>query len=440
MSYPERQRDGTDRRASSAAAQDASTTPVSPGTGDDHRVHPSAFRLRGRVVSDGVDLHDGAVVVVDGSIAYAGPQASMPGPWSELPPPDGWRPGLTILPGLVDIHCHGAAGGEFGADGAPAAAAHHLAHGTTTLVASIASRRPDDLVRAVRECSALVAGGVLAGLHLEGPFLSLARRGAQNPDALRDVEPALVATAADAAERHGGAILHMTYAPERDPEGVLPALLAEHGAVADVGHTDADAAAVARALDAIRHVAPRGGRPLLTHLFNAMPPLHHRSPGPVAAGLGAAGRGDAVVELVGDGVHLAPETVRMVFDVVGPRAVALVTDAMAACGMPDGRYHLGGLDVTVADGIARLTDGGAIAGGTRTLLEVVRWTVREAGVPLADAVLAATATPAAALALPAGTLRPGARGDVLVTDPELEPVLVIRAGRPMAPHEEEDRA
>jgi len=405
-----------------------------PMPGHDRPVPPTALRLPGRLVADGRDLPDAVVVVDAGTVAYAGPAAELPPHLAAVPTPPGWRAGLTVLPGLVDVHCHGAAGGEFGAglEDGRRAAAYHLRHGTTTLVGSIASRIPDDLLRAVTEVAGLAAEGTLAGAHLEGPFLSHARRGAQNPAALSDVDPALVRAAAEAAERAGGPVLHLTYAPERDPDAVLPALLARHGIVADVGHTDADDGVVAAALDAIRRVAPRGGRPLVTHLFNGMPGLHHRCPGPVAAALAAAGRGEAVVELVADGVHLAPGTVRMAFDTVGPRAIALITDAMAATGMPDGRYLLSRLDVTVTDRIARLTDGGSIAGGTCTLLEVLRWTVHEAGIPLADAVLAATATPAAALALPAGSLRAGSPADVLVTTEDLRPFLVIRAGTPVA--------
>lgn len=398
-------------------------------------MHSRSFQVPARLVSEGRDLRDGALVVDGDEIAYAGPRQEMPARWRALPTPRGWRPGLTVIPGLVDIHCHGAAGGEFGAgtDAARVAAAHHLAHGTTTLVASVASRTPEDLLRAVGECAGLAAEGVVAGVHLEGPFISAARRGAHNPAALRESDPVLLDTVAEAAVRAGGSILHMTYAPERDPDGVVPGLLAEHGAIAAVGHTDADAATADAALARIREVAPRGGRPLVTHLFNAMPPLHHRSPGPVAAAISAAARGQAVVELIGDGAHLARETVRMVFDTVGPGGIALVSDAMAACGMPDGRYRLGGIGVAVRGGVARVVDGGAMAGGTSTLLDVLRWTVTEAGVSLTDAVEAATATPADALALPAGRLRPGDRPDVVALDRDLHPVLVLQAGRDVAP-------
>jgi N-acetylglucosamine-6-phosphate deacetylase len=221
----------------------------------------------------------------------------------------------------------------------------------------------------------------------------------------------------------------MTYAPERRGADRLPALLGGHGVLPALGHTDCDAATAWASLRSVLEAAPRGGRPLVTHVFNGMPPLHHRAPGPVAACLAQAARGEAVLEVIGDGVHLAAETVRMLFDLVGPQAVCLVTDAMAASGMPDGGYTLGGREVTVADRTARLADGGSIAGGVATLLDVVRWCVRDVGVPFADAVVAASRTPADVMGwTDVGALEAGRRADLLVVDDVLEPVRVLRAG------------
>jgi N-acetylglucosamine-6-phosphate deacetylase len=160
-----------------------------------------------------------------------------------------------------------------------------------------------------------------------------------------------------------------------------------------------------------------------------MPPLHHRSPGPVAAALGSAARAEAVLEVVGDSVHLAAETVRMLFETVGPDSLALITDAMAASGMPEGRYRLGGREVVVEGRTARLADGGAIAGGVATLIDVVRWCVTEVGVPLLDAVNAASRTPAVVMGWgDVGALEPGRRADLLVVDDGYEPVRVLRSG------------
>ena len=172
-------------------------------------------------------------------------------------------------------------------------------------------------------------------------------------------------------------------------------------------------------------------RPTATHLFNGMRPLHHRDPGPVAALLAAAAAlGDAVVELVGDGVHLRPETVRAVSDLAaGADGVILVTDAMAAAGMPDGAYRLGTADVVVDGGVARLASDGAIAGGTAHLLDVLRHTVA-AGVDLVTAVRMASVVPADVLGRDdVGRLEPGARADLLLVDDAFAPLEVLRDGR-----------
>jgi N-acetylglucosamine-6-phosphate deacetylase len=393
----------------------------------------AAFTLTGRVVAPEGTADDGVVVVEGDRILWAGPLSELPEPFVGITPPDGWVAGHTLLPGLVDTHCHGGAGGEFGADdaGARTAMEHHHRSGSTTVVGSLVSNTRSELLAGVTACARLVATGELAGIHLEGPFLSLARRGAQNPAVLTDVDATLVEALVQAATDAGaeGALLQMTYAPERVGGIELPRLLSSLGIVPALGHTDSDVDTAWHSLRLGRELAPRGGRPLVTHVFNGMPPLHHRSPGPVAACLGQAARGDAVLEVVGDGVHLAAGTVRMLFEVVGPAGIDLITDSMAASGMPDGSYTLGGQEVAVADGTARLVELGSIAGGVATLLDVVRWCVHEVGVPLRDAVFAASTTPARTLDLvDVGRLAPGAHADVLVVDDALALVRVMRRG------------
>jgi N-acetylglucosamine-6-phosphate deacetylase len=374
--------------------------------------------LRGRLVTGGSVVDDGVVSVVGDRVVYAGPAAGWGG---ELPAP---APERLLLPGLVDVHCHGAAGHGFpdaDVDGVLAAAASHRRHGTTTLVASLVSAPAAVLCERLALLAPLVHAGELAGVHLEGPFLAPARCGAQDPAALVPGDPALLTELLAS-----GAVVSMTLAPETAHAHQLVAVLRAHGVLPSFGHTDASAGLTTAALRS----AASTGRVSATHLFNAMPPMLSRAPGPVAACLAAAARGELVLELVADGVHLAPETVAMVFDLVGPAQVALVSDAMAAAGMPDGRYRLGALPVEVVGGTARLTTGsGAIAGGTARLVDVVRQTVA-AGVPLADAVLAATQTPALLLGrTDVGRLAPGSRADVLITDRELAPTAVLRAGR-----------
>jgi N-acetylglucosamine-6-phosphate deacetylase len=376
--------------------------------------------LRGRLVTGGSVVDDGVVAVVGDRVAYAGPAAGWDG---ELPPP---APDRLLLPGLVDVHCHGAAGHGFpddDVDGVLSAVAHHREHGTTTLVASLVSAPAAVLRERLALLAPLVQAGELAGVHLEGPFLSAVRCGAQDPAALVPGDPVLLEELLSA-----GPVVSMTLAPETAHAAELVAVLRAHGVLPSFGHTDADAGATSAAIRA----AAATGRVSATHLFNGMPPMLSRAPGPVAACLAAAARGELVLELIGDGVHLAPETVATVFDLVGPEQIALVTDAMAAAGMADGRYRLGALPVEVSGGVARLVTGngpGAIAGGTARLIDVVRLAVA-AGVPLADAVLAATGTPARLLGREdVGCLAAGVRADVLVTDPELAPTAVLRAGR-----------
>ncbi|EAQ00970.1 n-acetylglucosamine-6-phosphate deacetylase [Janibacter sp. HTCC2649] len=312
--------------------------------------------------------------------------------------------GMSNATGLVDLHCHGALGHEFGRDtaGSAEAAAHHRAAGVETLVASLVSGRADTLIGQVATLAPLVASGQLAGIHLEGPFLSEERRGAHDPSVLTDPDLALVeslvATVTEAGAPH--ALVQWTFAPERTGSGELVAALARHGILPAVGHTDASADVVSRTLASVADACGRA--PLVTHLFNGMPPFHHRAGGPVAAALASAGRGECVVELIADGVHLSADVVRMVFETVGPQQIALVSDAMAATGLGDGAYAIGTLEVEVANGVARLADGGSgrgsIAGSTSTLADCVRWAIDVAGLPEADVLTAATTTPASILA------------------------------------------
>ncbi|QCB95392.1 N-acetylglucosamine-6-phosphate deacetylase [Cellulomonas shaoxiangyii] len=395
--------------------------------------------LRGRVVTPAGVLDDGAVLVDGATIAWVGPADATPG--GPPAPPGG--PVRTLLPGLVDLHCHGGGGAGFpdalDADDVLRAAEEHLRHGTTSLVASLVTAPRDVLVARTALLADAVDAGVLAGIHLEGPFLSAARRGAQSPADMLPGDPDLVREIAAAARGH---LVTMTVAPEvpgvADGTDDVVAALVAVGAVPSVGHTDASAevteSAVERVFDLLAATpGARSVRPTATHLFNGMRPLHHRDPGPVAACLAAAAGGRLVVELVADGTHLDPVTVRTVLELVGADAVALVTDAMAAAGMPDGEYRLGPLAVRVVDGVARTVDGDgtpdAIAGGVAHLIDVVRHVVA-AGVPLVDAVRAAATTPATVLGRDdVGALVAGRRADLVVATHDLRPVAVARAGR-----------
>ena len=227
--------------------------------------------LRGDLVASGHRLDDALVLVADGRIAWVGPATSWPGD-DDLPDPS---PGRLILPGLVDVHCHGGAGHGFpeaDAAGMRDASDHHLRHGTTALLGSLVSAPADRLAERVRALLPLVASGHLAGIHLEGPFLSAARCGAQDPRSIVPGDPALLHRLIETGE---GTIRSVTLAPETPRLTELLDVLAAADVTPSFGHTDASAAGTRAAIAAV------GGRRLgATHLFNGMPPLHSRAPGP----------------------------------------------------------------------------------------------------------------------------------------------------------------
>ncbi|WP_280319551.1 N-acetylglucosamine-6-phosphate deacetylase [Nocardia wallacei] len=377
------------------------------------------MHVRGRVVSGAGVLDDGVVSVRGGRIEAVRSYSEWAGAEPDCAPLEFAG---TIVPGLVDIHNHGGFGHRFDtvdAAEARAAAEFHQRQGSTSVVASVVTGAPDDMVAQTATLRALADDGVLAGIHVEGPFLSEARCGAQDPRFLTDPDPALIERLLAAA---GGQLRVMTLAPERRGFDGAARLLAAHGVVVALGHSDANYAEFRGAL------APGGPGTLVTHLANGMPPLHHRAPGPAAAALVAAAERYAIVELIGDGVHIESGFAALTF-AAAPGRVALVTDAMQAAGLPDGEYRLGPQPVRVTGGVARVASG-AIAGGTATLLQCLRWAVRECGVPLLDAVRAATSTPAAAAGLAdVGDLRPGLAADAVVLDEDQGLRRVLRHGQ-----------
>ncbi|MFI1917311.1 N-acetylglucosamine-6-phosphate deacetylase [Nocardia sp. NPDC020380] len=374
--------------------------------------------LRGRVITASGVRADAVVTVRGERIVAVRDFAEWTAPPEHSPPEFAG----TVLPGLVDIHNHGGLGHRFDTTDAAealAAAEFHHSQGSTSVIASIVTTAPAEMLRQTATLRELAARGTIAGIHAEGPFLSEGRCGAHDPAYLRDPDPALIEQLLNAAD---GYLRVMTLAPERPGFDSAATLLTEHGVIVAAGHTDAGFTDFRAAL------APAGHATLVTHLANGMPPLHHRSPGPVAAALLAAAQQHAFLELIGDGVHVDPGFAALVF-ATAPGRVALVTDAMQAAGMPDGRYRLGPREVVVTNGVARVHSG-SIAGGTATLLHCLRWAVRECAVPLPDAIAAATTIPAAALRLPdVGDLRPGMYADALVLDDDLNLRRVLRRGR-----------
>jgi N-acetylglucosamine-6-phosphate deacetylase len=284
------------------------------------------------------------------------------------------------------------------------------------MLASLVSAPHHELVRQVGMLAELVDDGLLGGIHLEGPWLAPGQRGAHAPDALRDPHPEEIEELLRAGR---GTVRMVTLAPERP--GGLDAVrqLAAAGVKVAVGHTDADYEQTREAVEA--------GATVATHLFNAMPAVHHRRPGPVPALLEDE---RVTVEVVADGLHVHPAILRWVLRTAGPARVALVTDAMSAAGVGDGRYRLGGLPVDVRRGVARLSDG-TIAGSLATsaqLFATARKALGDDDEALRAASRICSATPAAALGLEGrGALEAGRRAD-LVLVPHQGPVAVMSAG------------
>ncbi len=344
--------------------------------------------------------HDGPgwIAVDDRRVVARGDGADPAPDYSSLPRRSaGW-----IVPGLADTHVHGARGvdfGEVGVDPEPAIRHHHIA-GSTTVVASIATGSLDAMARRLRELAPLVAGERLAGIHLEGPWLSHARRGAHSPDLLRAPAPAEVETLLEAGS---GAVRMVTLAPELPGALDSVARLVEAGVTVAIGHTDASADEVRRAIDA--------GASVVTHLFNGMPPLHHRQPGPVGVALADP---SLTLELIADARHVDDIVVDAVMRCAGSR-VSLVSDAMAATGLGDGAFSLAGSAIVVAEGVAMLEDGSSLAGSTTPLLgAAARLLSRSA--PLEQIVAATVATPSRALGLDVPQLRIGDWADLIAVD------------------------
>lgn len=330
--------------------------------------------------------------------------------------------GRTLVPGFIDLHCHGAGGAsvEEGADAIERTLSVHTAHGTTRSVLSLVTA-PVEVLEAHLETIARVAASDprVLGAHLEGPFLDHDFRGAHDAALLRTADAASVERLLAASD---GMLRQVTIAPEHDGAPEAIARFVDADVAVAVGHTGADFGTALAAFEA--------GASILTHAFNGMRGIHHRAPGPVVAAMHAD---HVTLEVINDGVHVHPDVVRLAFS-GAPGRVALITDAMAAAGAADGRYLLGSLEVVVDGGVARLVEGGSIAGSTLTQDVALRRAVIDSGIPLHEAIGALTVAPAAAIGRSAdlGRLDAGFAADAVLLTDDLEVDAVWSAGARLA--------
>ena len=366
----------------------------------------------GTVVLDGRIGRPGWLQTSAGRIVACGPGAPPGAADSDFPD-------CIVVPGFIDMHVHGGGGASYlDADQIAQTAEFHRGHGTTTTLASLVTAAPAELLAGVRALAEATRDGIIAGIHLEGPWLSAARCGAHDPTQLRDPEAAEID---DVLAAGGGTIRMVTLAPERTGSSEAIQRFLDAGVVVAVGHTDAT-------YEQTQHALALGAT-VGTHLFNAMPPLHHREPGPALALLEDPG---VVVELIADGVHVHPAVVAAVIRAAGPGRVAAITDAIAAAGCADGAYQLGTVPIDVVSGVARVRGTSTIAGSTATMDRLFRNIVglgTDFDASLAAAVQMTSSTPARALRLErVGSLRAGHDANLVVLERDLQVTAVMVRG------------
>ena len=405
---------------------------------------PAVKRIEGGLVFTGERFH-AADVVIGGETFSAVVATSGVASNSASDPATIDATGCYVIPGLVDIHFHGCKGADL-CDGTPEAlatiAAYEASRGVTAICPASMTFPFETLAQAFGAAAAFAGNeadgmAALVGVNMEGPYISPEKVGAQNPafvrgasieefDRLQEVAGGLIRLVDVAPEVPGNlefveriagaAACGAAAGAGSAADGMRPAGRPPHVSIA---HTCADYACAAEAFE-------RGARHM-THLFNAMPGLHHRKPGPIAA---AAERDDVTVELICDGIHVHPAMVRLAFDLFGRDRVCLISDTMRACGLEDGTYDLGGQDVTVRGPRATLADG-TLAGSVSDLMRCLACSVQEMETPLEDAVRAATINPARAIGIDTerGSIARGKIADAVVLGPDLEIRHVVVRGK-----------
>ncbi|UHA75847.1 N-acetylglucosamine-6-phosphate deacetylase [Paenibacillus sp. 481] len=368
-----------------------------------------------RVVTPNGTLENGIVRVVDGRIAFIGT-------WSQVADSDrmAWHDaaidaqGGWLLPGFIDLHVHGGYGADFmdaSSEAYDTITKFHMEQGTTAMLATSMTQSHEALDRVMVAVDAYQQAGMkfaqLAGVHLEGPFVNPIFKGAQNPEYMIDPQ---ISWLEDWHARFSGLMKQLTLAPERD--GALEAIrwLRARGINAAAGHT-------AATFDEMT-LAANAGMNQAVHTFNAMTGLHHRDPGTA----GATMTDDRIVaEVIADGIHVHPACVKLLTRAKAPGKLVLITDAMSAAGLGNGEYDLGGLAVTVRDGVCRLTEGGALAGSTLTMIEAVKNVIAFTGLSVPEVSVLASLNPAQHIGIAdkTGSIEVGKQADLVWTDADL---------------------
>lgn len=373
------------------------------------------------VVTDQGIIKQGAVQIIGTTIAGI----YQPG---EKTPPAGAdvvdAQGNWLLPGFIDVHVHGGYGADFmdaQASSLEAITRFHSSMGTTSILATTmtASREAiSDVLESVHSYrSSAMPYAQVVGVHLEGPFINPSKVGAQNP---KYVVLPQIEWMQDWHEQYPGLVKILSLAPEREGALEMIAWCREHGIAASAAHTDSTFEDIEAA---VRH-----GLSHSVHMYNAMKPLHHREPGTVGAILTT----EAIsTEIIADGIHVHPACIKLLAAMKQKQNLLLITDAISAAGLDDGSYQLGGLDVIVKDGVARLKDGDSLAGSTLTMIRGFRYLVEEVGLSIEDVSRYASGNPAKLLGISdkTGSISVGKHADLLIVSPSLELQQVYIQGR-----------
>jgi len=375
--------------------------------------------LRGNVVTPEGVVRGGTVVLEDDRIVDVLDGEAASGRAADVDLGEGW-----VLPGFIDVHVHGGYGADFmdaTVEAIDTIASFHGRHGTTSMLATTMTAPKADIDAVLRAAKAYMdqgplSGARIVGVHLEGPFISPKWPGAQNP---AFIVPPDIGWIEEWTASYPGLVRLLTLAPEAPGAAEAIRLLRRRGVVVAAGHTDATYAQVVAAADL--------GLAHAVHTFNAMTGLHHREPGVVGAAMTDP---RIAAEVIADGIHVHPAAVTLLTRAKTNADLLLVTDAISAAGLGDGAYRLGGLDVTVRDGAARLAHGDSLAGSTLTMIGAFRFMVERIGVSVEEASRFASANAARRFGLDdVGAVRPGAKADLVLLTPDLDIVRVYRDGR-----------